>query len=67
VNSQDTQLKWNDKYRSCVSAIGFSPDDGHVVPETCREYRLINIFEKLSASSWFSICKLMQDPRSTKL
>jgi hypothetical protein len=35
-----------------------SPEDGHIVPETCRELKnRINKSIKIGASSWFSVRK----------
>jgi hypothetical protein len=49
-----TSIRINN-YRSCVKNNFFSPEDGHIVPETCRELKnRINKYIKGGASSWFS-------------
>jgi hypothetical protein len=61
--SQNTQLKRNDKNRSCVSAIGSLLVMGTKCPKHVGSDRQINIFEKISASSWFAIHKDIQQLR----
>jgi hypothetical protein len=42
-------------YRSCVNNNFVSPEDGHIVPKTCKELKnRINKSIKSGASSWFS-------------
>jgi hypothetical protein len=42
-----------------LKTISLSPEDGHIVPETCRELKnKINKYIKSGASNWFSVRKI---------